>query len=354
MEKEVIQKAFKESWNWQNIKAIYGTSLLTAIGGLFLLKKECNWTYTDSTLTALGFGFLILLSTFVYYTIKFNSESRKEKENGKNFAFGEMIIGLRDLFIRINGLKTLWPNIDKEHFKSVMQYVCDKLKDIYEKRTGVHCGVSIKMFVYDDNVFGKAPDVRISSVTNLITDKVTAESPHRNGLEYQKIKHHPIIKNTAFKKIVDAFYSDKDDELFHLHNELPVDMGYESTSFKAHGGDKRTKKMTKAEMRNNWALPYRAEIVVPIFSALDSYDKKSSTWAGFLCIDAAKENAFHPIYDVQALIGVSEGIFDLFQCHYQMHETEKFLPKAYQNAQKTIQKQSIPKSTSPKVKRVKK
>jgi Na+-transporting methylmalonyl-CoA/oxaloacetate decarboxylase gamma subunit len=350
LKKEAIHKSFKATFTIKNLKGIYGTSVVTVFGAFFVLHSLFKWTKIDSAVTVIGLGLIILFIIFVYYLVVFSNEIAKrteleekeekerqhkielEKVAKSNLEYGEVIIGLKELFIRINGLKKLRPNIDKPNFKGTLQYVCDKVKDIFEKKTGAKCGVSIKIFVTDK--FAEAPNIK-STVTNLITDKAIAASEIRNGVEYKKIKHHPIIKNTAYKKIFDNYYADKKEDLFHIHNTMPIDCDYQSTSFQARGGDHRKPTMSEEELRTAWVLSYRAEIVVPIFSS--PIDDETFTWFGFLCVDADKEGVFHHKYDVQALIGISEGLFDLFDCHYQIEEPSKrFFPVAYQATQKEI------------------
>lgn len=67
-----------------------------------------------------------------------------------------------------------------------------------------------------------------------------------------------------------------------------------------------------AERKNNWPLPYRSILVVPIMPLEDS---EASKLIGFFCIDCEKTDAFNREYDPNIAIGIADGLYNVLKKH---------------------------------------
>lgn len=221
-------------------------------------------------------------------------------------GYGDAIIYLHHAFQNINLLKLKSTKLSAEEVKTELTIFCTTLKDLYEKRTKSRCCVSIHLFkeLQSDN------KMFTSNVFNFIRDKDCS----RNDKNYQDFSH-TVHENTCYEEIVKNLLSKDYDQLFYINNDLPSDIGYQSTSLavkEKHWGMKfePTKKHKVKHRRKNWYLDYRSEIVVPI---LPSSNQNDYFLLGFFCIDCKKQKSitFNRKYDVPLLQGVVDGIYDI-------------------------------------------
>lgn len=80
-----------------------------------------------------------------------------------NSTYGNIIIQLKETYAEINSIKRK-STTDKEEVMQTITTMCNKLKVIFDKKSGSNCSVSIKVPIFDCPV---APD---SELINLCRD----------------------------------------------------------------------------------------------------------------------------------------------------------------------------------------
>jgi|GEM_PF-3329111 len=139
--------------------------------------------------------------------------------------------------------------------------------------------------------------------------------------KFSKIK---LSENTDFYNL---WYSLEGCSRYFISNDLIklFKLGkYKNSSFSLYGSIPKEKKFLGLFLKiNNWSLPYKSTIVLPIryVGAFKPPEKKQKTkidndsdwniW-GFLCIDANKKNAFDTVYAPELGATFADILFLLF------------------------------------------
>ncbi len=234
-------------------------------------------------------GLYILLFLYYLFLLLFKNWLRKTKES----IYGEAIIYLKDAFGKIHFLRKDG-NLTDEALKQTLANFCQQLKVFFEKKTKTKCAVSIKVV---QNIVGNEQAAN-AVVYNLCRDK---ESQYRDTDAYKGC-NHSVFNNTCYNNILTKITGGKSSNSLHyLNNNLPKTKDYNNTSWEIHKQDKSN---------NQWKLPYKSELVLPIIPIENKPDGKYNL-VGFLCVDSDETDVFHEKYDPAMLQGVADGIYDI-------------------------------------------
>jgi hypothetical protein len=208
--------------------------------------------------------------------------------------FGDAIILLKDAFAKINhfrkseNLKRHQQPGDYEfsdvNFMETMIFLCNSLKEIFNKRNGKKFSVSIKV-----PLSGHVNES--TALQNLCRD------PEHNArdTELYKSTKHTIIGNTPFRKITNSILNGDRKKFHYINNDIERTEDYDNSSKECHP---------------NGILPYKSELVYPIVPQIWQ-DNKSYECHGFICLDCDQKNGFQSKYDVAMIQGVADGIYDI-------------------------------------------
>ncbi|NMH26497.1 hypothetical protein [Flavobacterium silvaticum] len=315
----MFKSALSEAWKW-SAKFYFG-SFSTAIASFFvfhnILKFEFVWSI------ACGIG-LVILSFFIKFLINYFTAVNKlqesllekerqlevmttDKERKKRLTsanhYGEAIMVLKDIFSKVHYLRKQ-DKIEKKEMMATLLFLCNNLKNIFERRFSNNYSVSIKVL---------SDDVDLSNITmhaQVITLCRDAKSYKRRQNGNDVI--HNIFDNTCFNEIFHNI--DNPQKAHYISNNLVADRYYKNSSFKVYG-DIPDSCDTEEKRQPEWSLPYKSEVVVPI-TPLDSTENRKQQFLGYLCVDCNVTDSFHIKYDIEMLKGIADGIFDIIKHNY--------------------------------------
>ena len=305
----MFKRAILEAFNW-SLKWYLG-SFSTAVVTFFFFEIYLKFERTSS----FGFGIALILLTFIFRAIfkyitkkdeleKLENKKEKKKLLTINNFYGEAIIILKDIFAKTHYARKN-NKIDKNELTEILVFLCNKLKELFEKRFKHNYSVCIKVL---------GPEVSLTEI-----DPQTQVSTLCRDYNSWKIRSQPPIKHNIFANscFFEIFYSIEDVSKAHyLNNDLTEDRYYKNTSFQIYG-ELPENITTHQERKDNWKLPYKSELVVPITPLEIEAEKRKHNFLGYLCVDCSDEDAFHSKYDTQMLKGVADGIYDLIKLHTQ-------------------------------------
>lgn len=268
---DILSSPIKFFWN----------SVGAVIGMLLLGKNFLEMSIRDSV----KFGFVIYLSIIgLYLGIKilvevYNLIRLKWIESD----WGAAIVILKDAYADIHFLRK--SEYGDEELIATLQQLCDKLKLIFDKKTGADCGVSIKVPIQ----VTQAPET--FEFRNLCRD---SKHRQRDTEQYGHIRH-TVIGNTPYTNIINSIISNSE-SLAYVNNNIQKTEDYHNTSIDCYPDKK---------------LPYNSEIVYPIVPVKNEGGRYAM--CGFICIDCPNTGAFikNGGYEVPMIQGVADGIYDL-------------------------------------------
>lgn len=246
--------------------------------------KNANEGITVWQSIILGFVFIVLVfsALLLYYMAKeliawFHKRFVES-------VWGEAIVKLKNAYAEVHRLRKR-RRIETEEFVKVMVDLCDQLKDIFDKKTGANCSVSIKVPLKDFD------DMYKIEVRNLCRD---SSHPERDTKKYEAAKH-TVVDNTAYLEVVRKILN-KDKTPFYINNNIKESKDYNNSSIGCYSQS---------------GLPYQSELVYPI---IPIYNDKDYKMCGFVCVDSDKPNSFDEnLYDVPMIQGISDGIYDVIE-----------------------------------------
>lgn len=273
---EIILQSIKDSFASNVWKYLTGGNI-GVLFTVFLFGKNFLGETVSNSIKIGAYG---LLGIFIVRFSLFGCQNSFQfiHKKFRESRYGDAIVFLKDAFAKVNHLKR--KGHDDEELITTLKYLCDKIKEIFDKKNLCDCSVSIKVPV-------KGTVSEKTSIKNLCRD---THSVIRDNPNYEAV-NHTIIGNTAFQKVLNNVLRKKED-LFYLNNDITNSRDYENTS---------------KELYENQILPYNSEIVVPI---IPSHTKEFDIM-GFLCVDCALSNKFDIKYDPALIEGVADGIYDI-------------------------------------------
>jgi hypothetical protein len=293
-----LSLAFEKTHKKEFYKYWFSGSIGVTIALLLLLKNFFGFPVEKSAIGGVLLFLVIWLIRFSYFFIRSIIAFLFGKY--KESIYGDAIVLLNEAFANIHSLRKNEVFNDGD-FKTCLSIVCDKLKVIFDKKTGGTCGVSIKAIL----VTNKEAQINSDAIVfNLARDKA---STYRNTEKYLEIKHQ-VFSNTCYNVIFDNISKGRKKKLFYINNDIPPTRPSddETITNKVHSDIYMNTSYDVYEK----GLPYRSEIVCPIIPII--FKDKLYNLVGFICVDCTKKNAFDTNYDNHILAGVSDGIYDLF------------------------------------------
>ena len=263
-------------WKWL-------TGSFSALLGLLQFGKNFLNT-TLETSVKIGLYFLVGLFIVRFLLFLFRNSFKYLHNLYKEVKYGEAIILLSNAFSKVHNYRKQKEKTD-EDFTRTMKYLCDNVKDLFVKKNGCKCSVSIKVPVSGELVEG-------ASVMNLVRDSENTRK--RDSANYSAVDH-TIIGNTAFRKSLNKVLRNNSNGFAYVNNNISKTTDYDNTS---------------TEVYENGKLPYESEIVVPIIPK-EIDENRIYNALGFLCVDCESANKFDSKYDIALVEGVADGIYDV-------------------------------------------
>lgn len=313
----MFKKSVTEAFEW-SFKFYLG-SFSTAIATFFFFEKYLEFARDRSIRYGIGMALLTFIARAIYQYLKRIDEletlvnkqdnqlefltSKKEKKKllTANYFYGDAIIILKDIFANIHSIRKE-EKISNDELTEALVLLCNKLKELFEKRFNHNYSVCIKVLGPEVNLDLINPETQVSTLIRDFKSYKSRSQPH-------VIKHN-IFSNTCYLEI---FYNLSDvGKAHYLNNSLVSDARYRNTSFQVYGELPEDCESTE-ERRKHWKLPYKSELVVPITPLGIDSSKRMYNFLGYLCVDCDEEDAFHPKYDTQMIKGVADGIFDIIK-----------------------------------------
>ena len=247
---------------------------------LLLGKNLLGVDSITSIKLSIVFAIIILAFRFLWYLVKGLAITIHDAY--VESVWGEAIRLLKDAYADIHYLRS--KDFTDAEFQVTMTGMCDKLKQIFDKKTKGNCCVSIKV-----------PVSMSDNLESLVMRNLCRDSKHlfRNTEQYAHT-NHTIIGNTAYIEIVRNITKGST-KLAFINNDINSYKDYANTS---------------KDCYENGVFPYQSELVYPIRTI--KRERRNQEMCGFLCIDCDKKGAFDERgYDVPMVEGVVDGIYDI-------------------------------------------
>lgn len=305
----------------EKVSSLTGLGSLASILGLLVTILIVIFNDKDTTalsrgllvLLLLAIGFIVLSVYFNHTRIKQRNAKLKAEVNTLNDEIANLqsdnkyrysYVHLNSGFSGIHSI-TRGENSATDMRTVAFEKLCTHIGQMFLSVKGKKCGVCIKVFVKD----GKET-FRNSRVETFVRDQQFNNA--RNHDKEGKIEHF-LYKNSDFERILDELGGPKGQ--VYIDNNIPIRRDYKNSSFELHGLPWRgglPEDWNDEQRRENWPLPYRSTIIVPICPNVSS-ERTIDKLLGFFCVDCSEEDVFNQDSDGQILIGVADGIYNVFR-----------------------------------------
>jgi len=307
---DILKETFKKSF-W--------TLFTSTIGGgitFFTAAKAFNVSAKNSVIIGVSFFFVVFLGRFIFCWGKISEQKKnsellsqeletlkKQFEHNYNIQYDVMTL-LNQAFSGIHWLR-VQDDKNVSAFIEIMEFMCNKIKELFDKKTQHKCAVSLKIPMKLEG--------DVSSETRIINICRDKSSVGRNNDSYRQ-KNHTISNNTCFNTIFNEMADSGD--TYYLNNDIASSSDYKNSSKGIHIGSE---------------LPYKSELVVAVTTSYEHEDRPPLL--GFLCVDCDQIGVFDKSVDPIMLQGVAEGIFDLVNEYQQKIDAKQFVLPAFENKQ---------------------
>ena len=277
----IFKKSFKETIQKQNWYWIGGVpGILTAISCLQSFV-ELKW-WQNLAIMGCSLGAIFVLFYFFYFLR--NAYGWVHNVTVESI-WGEIVKVLAEVYAQIHHIERK-PSITEKDVADVLYTFCNKVKQLFDKKTHSDCCVSIKVPISHYSNSGEWQSIQVKNVSR--DQKHISE---RDTPDY-KNANHDIIGNTAYSYVISKVIKESSKPKVYLENDVKSVANYITSSGRQD-------------------IPYDSELVVPIIPS--HYNKLSDVYfGGFLCIDSNKKNAFDPEhYDIPMTIGLADGLYSI-------------------------------------------
>lgn len=274
--KSFLDTIKKKNWYW--IGGVPG--VLTAISCLQSFVKLTWW----QNLLVLGCTFAAIFILFYGYYFLRNAYGWIHNVTVESI-WGEVVKVLADVYAQIHEIERE-ETITEKDVADVLGTFCNKVKQLFDKKTNSDCCVSIKLPISHYSDSGEWQSIQVRNVSRdqkHISDRDTQDYKNSN---------HDIIGNTAYSYVISMVVKDSSKPKVYLENNVKDVANYLTTSCRQ-------------------TIPYESELVVPIIPS--RYKKISDIYfGGFLCVDSNKRNAFDAEhYDIPMTVGLADGLYSI-------------------------------------------
>ena len=274
-----LQQTFqKKNWRW-----IGGISGIVTIASFVQTAKELEWW--QSLLVLAGSLIAIALLLYIFYFLR-NAYGWIHNVRVESI-WGEIVKVLADVYAYIHEIERKSELTDND-IAGVLSFFCNKVKELFDKKTGSDCCVSIKVPISHYSDSGEWQSIQVKNVSRdqkHISDRDTQEYKNAN---------HDILGNTAYSYVISMIIKESSKPRVYLDNDVQSNPNYLTTSGRTE-------------------VPYKSELVVPIIPS--RYRQLSEVYfGGFLCVDSDKKDSFDPKhYDVPMIVGLADGLYGIMQ-----------------------------------------
>lgn len=266
--------SWKDTFNNKIFRFLFPTSSLAGFFGTPLLLK--NLGFLEEQIQWWFYVLIIIIIFLVFYIVSLFYNLWLLLHNlYVDSIFFEIIEIRKDMSVLFNDFINK-NNSDVSYQRSFLTSYCDKIKSCFDKLLNADINVSIKVIVPEPNRPSGNHDAK---VCNLCRD---SKSVTRDTEKYMNA-NHTLFGNTTFSTIVNSVSRNKTSKFYYLNNDILADDNYQNTSIDLH-------------IQNG--LPYRSELVVPIFINRQGENVDFGI-LGFVCLDCAKENIFKKHIDCE-------------------------------------------------------
>ena len=266
----------KKNWYW--IGSVPG--VLTAASYLQSFV-ELEWW---QNLLVLGCTFAVIFILFYGFYFLRNAYGWVHNVMVESI-WGEIVKVLAEVYAKIHEIERK-KTITEQDVAVVLSTFCNKVKQLFDKKTNSDCCVSIKLPISHYSDSGEWESIQVKNVSR--DQKHISERDTPN----YKSANHNIVRNTAYSYVISMVLKESSKPKVFLENDVKSNKNY----------------LTSSERP---IIPYDSELVVPIIPSC--YDKLDDIYfGGFLCVDSDKKNAFDPNhYDIPMTIGLADGLYTI-------------------------------------------
>ena len=286
--KSFLDTIKKKNWYW--IGSVPG--VLTAISCLQSFV-ELEWW---QNLLVLGCTFAAIFILFYCYYFLRNAYGWIHNVTVESI-WGEVVKVLADVYAQIHEIERKETITEKDVADDLGTF-CNKVKQLFDKKTNSDCCVSIKLPISHYSDSGEWQSIQVRNVSRdqkHISDRDTQDYKNTN---------HDIIGNTAYSYVISMVVKESSNPKVYLENNVKDIANYLTTSCRQ-------------------AIPYESELVVPIIPS--RYKKISDIYfGGFLCVDSNKRNAFDADhYDIPMTVGLADGLYSIMLKLLELNKSEQ-------------------------------
>lgn len=274
--KSFIQTSQKKNWRW-----IGGISGIVTIASFVQTAKELEWWQSLLVLAGSLIAIALLLYIFYFFRNAYGWIHNVRVES----IWGEIVKVLADVYAYIHEIERKAELTDND-IAGVLSFFCNKVKELFDKKTNSNCCVSIKVPISHFSDSGEWQSIQVKNVS-----RDQSHISERDTPDY-KDTNHDIVSNTAFSFIISMVIKESSKPRVYLDNDVQSNPNYITSS-------------------NRNEIPYKSELVVPIIPS--RYKRLNDVFfGGFLCIDSDKKDSFDKDhYDIPMTVGLADGLYSI-------------------------------------------
>lgn len=277
----IFLNSYKQTFQRKNWAWIGGVSGIITGASYVQSFKPLEWW--ENILIMIATLFIIAVVIYIWYLCK-NAYAWVHNVTVESI-WGEIVIVLADVYAHIHEIERK-DTISEKDVADVLGAFCNKVKELFDKKTCSNCCISIKVPISHYSDKGEWQSIEVKNVSR---DQLHISE--RDTQDY-KNANHDIVSNTAYSYIISLVVKESSKPHVYLDNDVQANPNYITSS-------------------NRKEVPYRSELVVPIIPS--RYKKLDDIrFGGFLCIDSNKKDAFdEKHYDVPMTQGLADGLYAL-------------------------------------------
>lgn len=279
----IFTKSFHQTFQKKNWTWLGGFSGIVTVGAFVQQNVELEWWQVLSVMIGSLAAIALLFYLFYFFRNAYGWIHNVTVES----IWGESVTVLAEVYAMIHEVERM-DTVTENDIAKVLGSFCNKVKQLFDKKTNSKCCVSIKVPISNYSETGQWMNIEVKNIAR--------DQEHISERDTQDYKdtNHDISGNTAYVHILSLIIKQSSKPNIYLDNDVQANPNYDTTS-------------------NRNAIPYNSELVVPIIPT--RYKKLDDVWfGGFLCIDSNKKNSFDAIrYDVPMTIGLADGLYSIMQ-----------------------------------------
>ncbi len=267
--------------------------LIAVTGGglsLWLFVDRAADSAEEIARTAIWMLFSLVVVTAILLVVQEIRFARKRR-------YAEALTSIRSAVYAINERQV----VDAEVALAVLGKLAEYTSQAFTIVTGRHVGVCIRTVGATVDPIGTRRDY----AEDVCRDLRSVE--RGQSVRYRRLKRqdspdltHYVDESTAYSYLSESFGTPGMD--FYLCNNLAMEKGYRSASFKRFGQPRSSRFLLYNEYLRSttWPLPYRSTLILALGS-LSNTEPQTQVHVGFLCLDSESTGPFYKRYDKELL-----------------------------------------------------